>query len=124
MPVIGDFAGGHALRAVGEYLRERGTPVSAFYTSNVEQYLMRGGAFYRYAQNLAQLPRTESSVIIRSFFGRNYGYVHPQAVPGYYSVQLLQTIEDLLSYRATASRLSYLELVTRDVIDLQAVSGQ
>ncbi len=124
IPAVGDFAGGHALRAVGEYLRERGTRVSAFYTSNVEQYVMRDGAFYRYAQNLAQLPRTDNSVIIRSYFGRNFGYVHPQAVPGYYSVQLLQTIENLLSYQSAAGDLSYLELVNLGAIDLQAASGQ
>lgn len=124
IPVVGDFAGDHALRAVADHLRERGTRVSAFYTSNVEQYLMRGGAFDRYARNVAQLPRTERSVIIRSFFGRNFGYVHPQAVPGYYSVQLLQKIEDMLSYRTSAGLPTYLELVTRDAVDLRAASGQ
>lgn len=67
--------------------------------------------------------RSENGVIIRSFFGRNFGYVHPQAVPGYYSVQLLQTVEDLLSYYA-AGYLSYLDLVTRDALDLQVASGQ
>ncbi|NIN71438.1 MAG: hypothetical protein GTO46_05815 [Gemmatimonadetes bacterium] len=124
IPVVGDFAGRHALRAVGEYLRERGTRVSAFYTSNVEQYLMRGGTFDRYTRNLAQLPRSENSVIIRSFFGGNFGYLHPQAVPGYYSVQLLQRIEDMLSYQTSGGRLSYLDLVTRDAVDLRAASGQ
>jgi hypothetical protein len=124
IPVVGDFAGEHALLAVGEYLRERGTRVSAFYTSNVEQYLMREAAFDRYAQNVAQLPHTENSVIIRSFFGRNFGYVHPQAVPGYYSVQLLQTIDSLLRKHAAAGYRSYLDLVTQDVVDLQAASGQ
>jgi hypothetical protein len=124
IPVVGDFAGEHALLAVGEYLRERGTRVSAFYTSNVEQYVMREGAFGRFVRNLEQLPHNEDSVIIRSFFGRNFGYVHPQAVPGYYSVQLLQTIDGLLSNHAAAGYRSYLELVSRDAVDLRAASGQ
>jgi hypothetical protein len=124
VPVVGDFGGDHALLAIGEYLRERGTRVSAFYTSNVEQYVMRGGAFDRYLRNVAGLPYAENGVIIRSFFGRNFGYTHPQAVPGYYSVQLLQTIESLLRNHAAASYRSYLDLVTRDAIDLQAASGQ
>ena len=43
VPVVGNFAGPKALRAVGRYIRERGATVSAFYVSNVEQYLFRTG---------------------------------------------------------------------------------
>ena len=39
VPVVGDFAGPKAIRAVGKYLRTRNAIVSAFYVSNVEQYL-------------------------------------------------------------------------------------
>ena len=39
VPLVGDFAGDKAVRAVGDYLKQRGVKVSAFYTSNVEQYL-------------------------------------------------------------------------------------
>ena len=43
VPVVGNFAGPKALRAVGRYLKEREAIVSAFYLSNVEQYLDREG---------------------------------------------------------------------------------
>src|SRR5262245_31808622 len=39
VPVVGDFGGQKAIRAVGRYLTDRGGIVSAFYVSNVEQYL-------------------------------------------------------------------------------------
>src|SRR5262249_48318619 len=39
VPVVGDFAGPKAIRSVGEYLRQHGGTVTAFYLSNVEQYL-------------------------------------------------------------------------------------
>jgi hypothetical protein len=39
VPVQADFARPKALRAVGDFLRTRGLRVSAFYISNVEQYL-------------------------------------------------------------------------------------
>src|SRR5262249_16554728 len=39
LPVVGNFAGPKALRAVGAWLKERNGVVSAFYLSNVEQYL-------------------------------------------------------------------------------------
>ncbi len=119
VPVVGDFAGDHALVSIGDLLSERGIQVSAFYTSNVEFYLMRAGSFGRYAENLQRLPRDEKSVIIRSFFGRNFGYLHPEAVPGYYSVQLLQTIESLVAAQADGGYRSYLDLVTRDVLQLR-----
>src|SRR5262245_48173626 len=39
IPVVGDFAGKKALSAIGDYLRKNNLTVTAFYTSNVEQYL-------------------------------------------------------------------------------------
>jgi len=118
IPVVGDLGGGHALAAIGEVIEERGEYVSAFYTSNVEFYLMRGAAFERYVANVQRLPIKPNSVIIRSYFGRNFGYAHPQAVPGYYSVQLLQTIESFVTDVQAGGYRSYLDLVTRNAIEL------
>ena len=44
IPVVGSFAGPHALRAIGGWMRARGLSLSAFYTSNVEFYLLRDQA--------------------------------------------------------------------------------
>jgi hypothetical protein len=46
IPVVGNFAGPKAIKAVAEYLKERNATVTAFYASNVEQYLFlqTGGA--------------------------------------------------------------------------------
>lgn len=120
VPVVGDLAGEHAIAVIAREIADRGFTVSAFYTSNVEDYLMRAGSFRRYLRNVALLPQDSTSVIIRSYFGRAFGYVHPQAVPGYYSVQLLQRIEDLLQGAADGGYQSYMDLVTRDAIELRA----
>lgn len=67
VPVVGDFAGPSAIRSVGEYLRERGLTVTAFYLSNVEQYLFRGrGVADRFYGNVATLPLDSTSTFIRS----------------------------------------------------------
>jgi hypothetical protein len=67
VPVVGNFAGPKALRAVGEYLRSHDATVAAIYTSNVEQYLFQqGDNWRRYYDNVATLPITSSSVFIRS----------------------------------------------------------
>jgi hypothetical protein len=67
IPVVGDFAGPKAIRSVGEYLKQRNATVTAFYLSNVEQYLFRGlGDAERFYQNVATLPIDSASKFIRS----------------------------------------------------------
>ncbi len=115
IPVVGDLAGRHALAAIASYLRTHGERVSAFYTSNVEFYLMAEGSFGLFAQNVKRLPRDQKSVIIRSHFGR--GFPHPQAVPGYRSTQLMQTLETFVREEEAGLYQRYPDLV-RNVLDL------
>ena len=65
VPIVGDFAGPKALRAVGAYLKEHNATVSAFYVSNVEGYLERNGVWPTFCANVAALPLTAESVFIR-----------------------------------------------------------
>ena len=64
VPVVGNFAGPTAIRAVGNYIRERGETVMAFYLSNVEDYLPMGGTWERFCNSVASLPLVESSTFI------------------------------------------------------------
>ena len=70
VPVVGDFAGPTALRAIGSWLRDRGARVSAFYLSNVEDYLSRDGVWMDFCRNAAALPLAPAAAAIRS--GRGY----------------------------------------------------
>ena len=65
IPLVGDFAGRKAIREVAAYLKAHDATVSAFYLSNVEDYLYqdRMNAFCR---NVAALPLDQSSTFIRS----------------------------------------------------------
>ena len=95
VPVVGDFAGAKAIRAVGAWLRERHANVGAFYLSNVEQYLFRSpldaGRFY---ENVATLPTDTTSTFIRSvppqgpLIAMNLAPVTPQIS---YSVRVLDS---------------------------------
>ena len=69
VPVVGDFAGPKALRAVGQYVKERGAVVSAFYVSNVESYLTRNGVWPAFCANVATMPLDDTSVFIRPSMG-------------------------------------------------------
>jgi hypothetical protein len=67
IPVVGDFAGSKTLRAVGRYLKDHGATVTAFYTSNVEQYLFEQGDDWRhFLTNVSSFPLDPSSTFIRS----------------------------------------------------------
>ena len=119
VPVVGDLGGTHALAAIGRLVRQRGERVSAFYTSNVEDYLMRGSAFESFARTTSGLPRDRRSVIIRSYFGRGPRPAHPEAVPGYQSTQLLQLLEAFATDVENGGYASYQDLVTRDPVKLR-----
>ena len=119
IPVIGNLAGDHALTNIARDAGARGLKVSAFYTSNVEFYLMREGGFDRYAENVRRLPQNGQTVIIRSFFNGGFGYSHPQSVPGYYSTQLLQTMASFVREYSTGGYESYSDLVTKHSLELK-----
>ena len=66
VPVVGNFGGPKAIRAVGRYLKDKGAIVSAFYLSNVEQYLRQDLIWDNFCANVAMLPLDETSTFIRS----------------------------------------------------------
>jgi hypothetical protein len=79
VPLTGDFGGTIAIRAVGQYLKDHSATVTAFYLSNVEQYLFQqngnqnGGWTYFY-DNVATLPLDGTSTFIRSAGGGVRGF--------------------------------------------------
>ena len=73
VPASGDFGGPKTIRAIGGYLRERGATVSAFYLSNVEQYLFQDGKQKAFYDNVATLPLAATTVFIRPYSLRGRG---------------------------------------------------
>jgi len=71
IPVVGDFGGTKAIRAVARYLKSVDAMVSAFYLSNVEQFLVQDGKWETFCASVAGLPIDETSFFIRSGRGRN-----------------------------------------------------
>ena len=65
VPVVGDFGGTRALPAIAKYARDSGTVVSAFYLSNVEQYLRADGTAAAFCATVATMPLDETSTFIR-----------------------------------------------------------
>ncbi len=74
VPLVGNFAGPKAIRAAGAWLKAHNAIVSAFYLSNVEQYLNMDGIWNDFCANAARLPIDESSQFIRSYRGGGPGF--------------------------------------------------
>ncbi len=73
VPLAGDFAGPKAIRAVGQYLKDHDATATAFYLSNVEQYLFQQRNDWRqFYSNVAALPLDDSSTFIRSVNSGNF----------------------------------------------------
>jgi hypothetical protein len=77
VPVSGDFGGPKAIRAIGTYLADHHSRVSAFYVSNVEQYLDGDNKLQTFYGNVAALPVDTGSVFIRPYSMRRGGYGGP-----------------------------------------------
>src|SRR5262249_59323208 len=78
VPLVGNFGGPKAIRAVGQYVKDHGAVVSAFYLSNVEMYLYQQNLWHEFCRNVAALPLNDSSTFIRSSrtgsgYGRGFG---------------------------------------------------
>jgi hypothetical protein len=93
IPVQADFGGPKALRTIGEWLRARDLRVSAFYISNVEQYLFNpklaaapggteiNGGWRAFYDNLATLPVHDSSILIRTPLGSSASSIVSRRMP-------------------------------------------
>lgn len=111
VPVVGDFAGPRALRAVGAFLAQHRAVVSAIYTSNVEQYLFREADKWRlYYDNVATLPIDSNSTFVRAVFNFSGG---GRAGGGFgaRSVTMLQPVSELLAAYRSGRILGYGDVV-------------
>ncbi|HEX8942941.1 MAG TPA: hypothetical protein VF785_07390 [Gemmatimonadaceae bacterium] len=90
VPIVGDFAGPKAIRSVSAYLKEHHATVTAFYLSNVEQYLFNQEDDWRkFFGNVGSLPLDSTSTFIRSVFN---GMGFNRAGPGMRAQQMLASM--------------------------------
>ncbi|MXY97233.1 MAG: hypothetical protein F4Z29_05675 [Gemmatimonadetes bacterium] len=109
IPVTGDFAGSHALRAIGDFIRGRGDRISAFYLSNVEYYLHPDGRLDEFADNVRYLPTDARSVLIRAFVNLRQR-AHPLRVDRNLMTTVLQYTRSFSQLFADGAYRSYLDL--------------
>ena len=111
VPVVGDFAGAKAIRAVGAYLKEHDAFVGAFYLSNVEQYLFQqNDDWSKFYNNVDTLPVDSTSRFIRSVFN-GQGGTFQQSSFGLRSASLLGSIPDHLKAFKAGDVKSYYDVI-------------
>ena len=113
IPITGDFGGKKALAAIGDYLRKNNVTVTAFYLSNVEQYLFGDYTFGAFVANVKKLPINEQSLFIRSVLDR---YDHPTHVPGHLFTMLLQRMTVFVKDSDEGKYRDYYQLVITNYI--------
>ena len=110
VPLVGDFAGDKAIKAVGQYVRDHGATVTAFYTSNVEQYLFQSDDWKKFFGNVATLPVDTSSTFIRAVF--NFSTALPQTgTPGPRSRTMLAPISEQVQAFTDGRIQSYWDVI-------------
>jgi hypothetical protein len=112
IPVVGDFAGPKAVKAVGKYVRDNGGVVNVFYVSNVEPYLFQSGVQKAFYDSVATMPLDSSSVFVRTFFA---SAVRECAATQRVSIMtpLLNNIRDLLKDYQKGDVKTQCDLVAR-----------
>jgi hypothetical protein len=125
VPIVGDFAGEKAIRAVGTYLKQHNATVTAFYTSNVEQYLFQQADDWKhFFANVATLPLDARSTFIRAVF--NYmGFRDPiSGAPGPRSTTMLSPILEVLKAVDDGKVLTYTDVIQLSTAPMPAPSQQ
>ena len=98
VPLVGDFAGDRAMPGVAAYLKAERLTVSAFYVSNVEQYLFEPKVWPKWSRNVSAMPTDDRSVFIRAYLDQ--GRRHPQQLKGQRTATTLQRVTDFLGHQA------------------------
>jgi hypothetical protein len=93
VPLVDDFAEPSALQGLGRWLLREGRKLGVIYVSDVEFFLLRSGRFDAYAANLAQLPRAEGAVIVRT---STREIEHPERDAGDSSTTIVRPLDRFL----------------------------
>jgi hypothetical protein len=114
LPIVGDFSGEHALRGIASKLKERDLPVSVFYVSNVEQYLLEPEKWQAYVANVEALPTNEQSLFVRAYLEQ--GRRHPLQRPGHRTATLVGSFDQFRWSERKRGHRSYWQIVNEDLL--------
>lgn len=115
IPLVGDFAGDRALPGLAAYLAKEKLVVSAFYTSNVEQYLLEPALWAKWTRNVAALPLDDKSLFVRCYLDQ--GKKHPQEMKGHRTATVLTPIKDFLDRNQKKAFKDFFHVTTEGALE-------
>jgi hypothetical protein len=121
IPVVGDFAGKRAMPALAAHLKQAGLTVSAFYVSNVEQYLLENGVWSQWQRNIEALPIDAESLFVRCYLDQ--GRRHPHQLEGHRSASVLQRIGDFVTRQRQKPYRSMWQVSTDEWLPSEPADG-
>ncbi|MBK6520117.1 MAG: hypothetical protein IPM79_28320 [Polyangiaceae bacterium] len=114
VPLVGDFAGDHALPQLAQYLTREKLEVGVFYVSNVEQYLLEPKTWAKWLRNVKALPKTSDAVFVRAYLDQ--GKPHPKAMKGHRTTTVLSKIGDFEASYGNKPTASFFALCTENTL--------
>jgi hypothetical protein len=121
VPLTGDFGGPKAIRAVAQYAKDHNATITAFYLSNVEQYLFQGngnqnGGWKNFYDSCGTLPLDSTSTFIRSVGGMGRGMFggggYGRGFGGMRSPNVLSQMQDTLAAVKSGRVQSYYDILS------------
>jgi len=114
VPIVGDFAGDHALAQLASYLNGESKKVGVFYVSNVEQYLLEPKVWKKWVRNVKALPKTEKALFLRGYLDQ--GKKHPKQLKGQRTATVLSKISDFETRFGDKPTATFYALSTEDLV--------
>jgi hypothetical protein len=114
VPIVGDFAGDHALAQLASYLKSESKNVGVFYVSNVEQYLLEPKIWKKWVRNVKALPKTEKALFLRGYLDQ--GKKHPKQLKGQRTATVLSKISDFETRFGDKPTATFYALSTEDLV--------
>jgi hypothetical protein len=115
IPIVGNFAGDHAMPGLASFLSKENLPVSVFYVSNVEEYLGDFQTWAKWTRNVHALPKDKSSLYVRAYLDQ--GKKHPLQMKGHRTATVLQSMEDFDTTFGSAKTATLYDISTTHVLD-------
>ncbi len=107
IPVTGDVSKQHALRSIGDFIRQHGLTLSAYYVSNFEEYVIKRYRDWEgWIANVRNIPIDDKSVIIR--------WTHELGL--YYQDTRLQFIKKFLELDEAGEYNYYTDLIYTEYV--------
>jgi len=115
IPIVGDLTGEQSLSTIAEFAKKRRKSITTIYISNAEQFIFEEKLFDQYMNNIKNLPKNSSSLLIRTVANKK-GQLHPEFKKGQILTTVMQKAESFIQLYEEGRYNTYWDIATLDFI--------